>query len=70
MEKPGLDQLRIERRPERESSSWRWAIILILVAIVAAAAWFFWSSRADVAEVRTAAAREMKSGAPLSSPVK
>lgn len=63
MEKPGLDQLRIERRSEKESSSWRWAIVVILVAIVAAAAWFFWSSRADVAEVRTATAREMKSGA-------
>ena len=63
MEKPNLDQLRIERRPEKESSSWRWAIIIILAAIIAAAAWFFLSSRAGVAEVRTAAAREMKSGA-------
>ena len=63
MEKPNLDQLRIERRPEKESSSWRWAIIIILAAIIAAVAWFFLSSRAGVAEVRTAAAREMKSGA-------
>ena len=63
MEKPSLDQLRIERRPEKESSAWRWPLILFLVAIVAAAAWLFWPGRAGVAEVRTAAAREMKSGA-------
>jgi RND family efflux transporter MFP subunit len=63
MEKPSLDQLRIERRPEKESSSWRWPVIMILAAIIAAAAWFFWSNRAVSVEVRTAAVREFKSQA-------
>jgi len=63
MEKPSLDQLRIERRPERESSSWRWPVIVILAAIVTAAAWFFWSNRAVSVEVRTSAVREFKSQA-------
>ena len=63
MEKPSLDQLRIERKPENETSSWRWPVILILAAIIAAAAWFFWSNRAVSVEVRTAAVRELKSQA-------
>ena len=63
MGKPSLDQLRIERRPEKESSSWRWPVIMILAAIVAIAAWYFWSNRAVSEEVRTAAARELKSQA-------
>ena len=63
MGKPSLDQLRIERRPEKESSSWRWPVIMILAAIIAAAAWFFWSNRAVSVEVRTAAVRELKSQA-------
>lgn len=63
MGKPSLDQLRIERRPEKESSSWRWPVIMILAAIVAIAAWYLWSNRAVSEEVRTAAARELKSQA-------
>ena len=63
MEKPTLEQLRIERRPDRESSAWRWIGFVVLAAVVVVAAYFLWSSQTAVAEVRTTVARELKSQA-------
>jgi RND family efflux transporter MFP subunit len=62
MDKPSLDQLRIERREERERPVSRWlpALLLALLAL-GAAAWFFGLRQAPAAEVRTAVAREAQS---------
>ncbi len=62
MNKPTLDQLRIERNPEKEGSKTRW---LWLVALLAAAvlAWVFWLKSPSPVEVRTALVREIKSQA-------
>ena len=59
MDKPSLDQLRIERREERGRPGFRWvpALLLALLAL-GAAAWFFGARQAPAAEVRTAVARE------------
>jgi len=63
MDKPSLDQLRIERREERGRPGFRWLPVLLptlLLALLAlgAAAWFFGARQAPAAEVRTAVARE------------
>jgi RND family efflux transporter MFP subunit len=59
MDKPSLDQLRIERREERARPASRWlpALLLALIAL-GAAAWFFGVRHAPAAQVRTAVARE------------
>jgi RND family efflux transporter MFP subunit len=61
MQKPALDQLRIERKPEIESSNWPWLVGVLLLIVGSAAAWFYWYSPIAVAEVRTEVARELKS---------
>jgi len=60
--KPTLDDLRIERSPEPESSSrfWRIAIGILLLALVVAAVW--WLKRPGAVPVRTALAREATGG--------
>jgi len=63
MEKPTLDQLRIERRPEKDSTGWRWLGLGILFVAAAAAAFFYWFNPSSVVEVRTAEVRELKSQA-------
>jgi RND family efflux transporter MFP subunit len=60
MEKPTLDQLRIERKPERNSSAWRWLVAVILAAAFVTAAIYFWINPVAAVEVRTAVAREPK----------
>ncbi|MGK2926728.1 MAG: efflux RND transporter periplasmic adaptor subunit [Lysobacterales bacterium] len=57
MDKPSLDQLRIDRRDEQAKSGARWLPALLLLVVVAgAAAWFFGMRPAPAAEVRTVAA--------------
>src|SRR6266850_6972079 len=62
--KPGLDDLRIERSVAAESKAqpWIWLIVLAIVVIVAVAFWRFRTSEA--VPVRTAIAREIGGTAP------
>ena len=64
MEKSTLDQLRIERKPEKEPSgnSRKLAFVVVLL-LAAAAAYYFWLKPSAAIEVRTAPARELKSQA-------
>ena len=60
--KPTLDDLRIERRPERAGKPRSWlAVILVLLAVLAGAA-VWWHGRAETVEVRTAPARASGGG--------
>lgn len=64
MEKPSLDQLRIERTPEKESSgAGRYFLFGAVVLLLAAAAYYFWFRPAAVAEIQTAVATKVSSGA-------
>ncbi len=62
METSKLDQLKIEREPETESSPARWPWFVAAIALVAAASWWFLKPDAAI-EVRTAVAREISSQA-------
>lgn len=54
-----LDQLKIEREPEVEESTRRWPLVVVILTILAALAyWFFLKPEAAI-EVRTAVAREI-----------
>ena len=66
MEKSTLDQLRIERKPEPERSApgWiKWFILLIILAGVGAAGWWYGLKPMQVPEVRTAQVRQISSKA-------
>ncbi len=65
MEKSSLDQLRIERKPEKKSSSnGRYFLLAAFLLILAAAAGYFYGFRpAAAAEVQTAAAIKVSSQA-------
>ena len=59
MQASKLDQLKIEREPETESSPSRWPYVVIIVIVLAALSyWFFLKPEAAI-EVRTAVAREI-----------
>jgi RND family efflux transporter MFP subunit len=58
-----LDQLKIEREPEVESTVNRWPLLIIIVLVLAAAAyWFFMKPEAAI-EVSTVPAREVSNQA-------
>jgi HlyD family secretion protein len=65
MEKPALDQLRIERGPEKEapgfSKTWLFIVVLLLLAV--SAGYYYWFKPGSSIEVRTVAARELRSEA-------
>lgn len=56
-----LDQLKIEREPEVESQAGRWIVLVLIVAVLAAAAYWFFIKPPTAIEVRTAVAREVSS---------
>lgn len=59
MEPSKLDQLKIEREPEKPDRSMRWPLIGVVVILLAlAAAWWLFKPQAAI-EVRTAVAREI-----------
>jgi len=63
MEKPALDQLRIERTPEKESTrsgKLLFTTVAILLVVVIAAGYFFWLRPDPSIEVSTVLARESK----------
>ncbi len=56
MNKPSLDQLRIERKPERATSAGSWVVAALILAGAAIAAWYWWPGE-EIAQVSTATAR-------------
>jgi HlyD family secretion protein len=65
MEKPALDQLRIERGPEKETTGFSktWMFIAVLLLLAASAGYYYWFRPGSSIEVRTVAARELRGGA-------
>jgi RND family efflux transporter MFP subunit len=63
VEKSTLDQLKIERAPDRPPRSWgKFVVMAVILAVLVAAAWF-WFDKTSAIEVRTAVARGLKSDA-------
>jgi len=59
MDPSPLDQLRIERAPERTPSRWpRYLLGAVLFVLIAVAAWYYLAGRTSIAEVTTVAVRE------------
>ncbi len=54
-----LDQLKIEREPEVESKTNRWPLLIIIVGVLAAAAYWFFIKPEAAIEVSTVVAREV-----------
>ena len=65
MEKSTLDQLRIERAPEKETPGFSktWLFIVVLLLLAASAGYYYWFEHDSSLEVRTVAARELRSEA-------
>jgi len=61
MEKPTLDQLRIERSPEKASRGWGGLALAAAIVFILAGAAFFWFRPAPAIEVQTSIARGLKS---------
>ena len=63
MEASKLDQLKIEREPEKDSAPSRWPVlVLVIIAVAITAYWFFLKPDAAI-DVRTAVAREISNQA-------
>jgi RND family efflux transporter MFP subunit len=61
--KPSLDDLRIERRPERpQSSNKSWLVVLVIVVALLASGAVWWRGRSEVIEVQTVLARQNGGG--------
>ena len=60
--KPSLDELRIERRPERPAAPKTWLVILAIIFLLSLAGVYAWRMRVNVVEVHTAVAREIANG--------
>jgi RND family efflux transporter MFP subunit len=70
MNKPGLDQLRIERRPEPTGASpLRWGLAAVLLLAVGAAAAYWWLRAEPVVAVETVTVRERAGGPAIASTV-
>jgi len=62
MEKPTLDQLRIERAPEKEAagSGRTWIFITVLLLLAASGGYYYWFIPGSSIEVRTVIVRELR----------
>jgi RND family efflux transporter MFP subunit len=60
--KSPLDELRIERRPERPSRSKPWLVVVVVAALLMFGGAVWWHSQAGAVEVQTATARDALSG--------
>ena len=60
--KSPLDELRIERRPERPSQLKPWLAVVVVLALLVLGAAIWWHSQASAVEVQTAAARDASGG--------
>ncbi len=60
--KPSLDDLRIERKAGPEPRSKSWPVIAVLLILLLVGFGFWWRSRTDAVEVRTATVRETSGG--------
>jgi RND family efflux transporter MFP subunit len=60
--KSPLDELRIERRPERQSRLMPWLAVAVVVLLLAAGAGVLWHSRTGAVEVQVAVARTAATG--------
>ena len=60
--KSPLDELRIERRPERPSRVHPWPVGLVAAVLLLSGATIWWHSRAGAVEVQTAVARDASGG--------
>ncbi|NNK33518.1 MAG: biotin/lipoyl-binding protein, partial [Xanthomonadales bacterium] len=70
MNKPGLDQLRIERRPEPTGASpLRWVLAGVLLLAVGAAAAYWWLRAEPAVAVETVTVRERAGGPAAASTV-
>ncbi|NNJ66262.1 MAG: efflux RND transporter periplasmic adaptor subunit [Xanthomonadales bacterium] len=70
MNKPGLDQLRIERRPEPTGASpLRWGLAAMLLLAVGAAAAYWWLRAEPAVAVETVTVRERAGGPAIASTV-
>ncbi|MBT8076116.1 MAG: biotin/lipoyl-binding protein, partial [Gammaproteobacteria bacterium] len=58
-----LEQLKIEREPERDSQRGRWPIVLAALALLVAAAWWLFFKPEAALTVSTAVAREISNQA-------
>jgi len=63
MNRPSLDDLRIEREPEKPPGRFRWYLLVAILAIAALATWFMRGSFTSPPEVRTVTVREQGAGA-------
>jgi HlyD family secretion protein len=60
--KSPLDELRIERRPERPSRIQPWLVVVMIVVLLVLGAAVWWHSQAGAVEVRTVVARDANAG--------
>jgi RND family efflux transporter MFP subunit len=62
-QKPALDDLRIERRPEEaRSSKYSWLLVVVVVLALVAGAALWWRGRSVLVEVQTVPARKIGGG--------
>jgi len=60
MNRPSLDELRIERKPERRATAWPWIVLAVVLVAASTAGFFYWSGSARTIAVQTAIAREIQ----------
>jgi RND family efflux transporter MFP subunit len=60
MDKPTLDQLRIERKPEKEPSKMRWLVLSGVILVAGYSSWYYWLKPASAIQVRSIMVQETR----------